>query len=897
MSNQNISTQILLDQVFIASVDTAIAIFDKDFCLSYINPTAENFFKLKKNQHIGQSIKDIHINSPETTQIFLNAEREIVAGGQFEYLLEQTINNKQRYLGIRLTGLRENKLIVGYLLLATDITLRHKAEIKLKTEEQHFRSLYDKAPSPYHSLDTNGRIKFVNQAWLNTLGYKEEDVLGRVFSDFLVAEQHDIFTRQFSHFKQQGEVHAVVFSMLHALGHKLAMSFEGMIVYNNQGEFSHSHCILLDVSSQHKLQQQLKKSEIRYRSIFLNLAAGLATADESGHFLSANPKFCDFLGYSEAELLKLTFRDITHPDDIPDSSELFNHLAKKQQNEKFAQIEKRYLHKSGKTVWGLLSYSWVNDLDGQPGYAIGLVQDITEQMNARQELEMTYFSLNQAADSVLWLTPQGNIIYVNEVACKSLGYRRDELLNMSLQTINPGFQAEDCEIIWQKIKQNKTVLIESTHRRKDGTEYPVEINTNYFKYGDQEINCCIARDITKRKQEEDNKAQLQREFQQTQKMEALGHLTGGIAHDFNNMLASILGFCNLIQMRYEQLDEKKLKSYLDAIKLAGDHGKELVEQMLRFSRNQPGEQQPVSLPPLIKEVVKMLKSTLPSSIEIQFDSNHKIPTILADPIQIHQALINLCLNARDALSGQGKIKIALTHRQNFGFECTTCHTRSHNNWVELTVSDNGSSIPEEIQHKIFDPFYSTKEVGKGTGIGLTVVNSILHQHQAHLILESHASEGTSFRLFFQIAKNQNICEPKPTFIDHTELPYKQLNARILVVDDDTAVLNVHGEFLKMKGMLPTTVNDSQQALDLFANNPDAFDLILTDQTMPGLTGIEFTKQIHYIRPEIPVILLTGWSDKINSKNSKQLGFEHFLTKPVNLEQLLQDIWGLLNTAH
>lgn len=229
------------------------------------------------------------------------------------------------------------------------------------------------------------------------------------------------------------------------------------------------------------------------------------------------------------------------------------------------------------------------------------------------------------------------------------------------------------------------------------------------------------------------------------------------------------------------------------------------------------------------------------------------------------------------------------------FECVTCHAQIESDWLELTISDNGVTIPEELQSKIFDPFFTTKEIGKGTGIGLTIVNNILHQHQAHLLLESQPGCGTRFRLFFPVPDNAEITKPEITSEDKPRPNYKQLNGRILLVDDDALVLNMHREYLEMQGMLPTAINDSQQALDLFVQDPEAFDLIITDQTMPGLTGLEFIKQIRYLRPHIPVFLLSGWSNNVNKHNASTRGVDRFLDKPVNHKQLLQDITDLLTT--
>ena len=251
----------------------------------------------------------------------------------------------------------------------------------------------------------------------------------------------------------------------------------------------------------------------------------------------------------------------------------------------------------------------------------------------------------------------------------------------------------------------------------------------------------------------------QQQLQQAQKMEAIGHLTGGIAHDFNNMLASIMGFTQLALEISSDIDNAKLNEYLQEVNLAGERARHLIAQMLSFSRRgKTKEYLPFDLSILIKEVVSMLRPMLPSSIVINYTADECVPMVKADPIKIHQVLMNLCINSRDALDGRGAIGLQLKHITEADNICSSCHSTVDGRFVAIVITDNGSGIAQEHIGKIFDPFYTTKDVGKGTGMGLSVVHGIMHDHLGHIILESEPGKGTQFQLLFPVEKEQQVIE-------------------------------------------------------------------------------------------------------------------------------------------
>ncbi len=384
---------------------------------------------------------------------------------------------------------------------------------------------------------------------------------------------------------------------------------------------------------------------------------------------------------------------------------------------------------------------------------------------------------------------------------------------------------------------------------------------------------------------------LQRQLLQAQKMEAIGQLTGGIAHDFNNILASILGYTELLQaISQTELNNPKAHEYLSRIEQSGMRARDLVAQMLAFSRGGSSESQPLLLEPMVKDALKMLHSTLPSSIELYTHIEDQLTTVMMDPVQFHQLMMNLCINARDAMSGVGTIDITIRRVEIHNKECASCYRSLNGEFEELIVKDSGNGVSTDALERIFEPFFTTKDVGKGTGMGLSMVHGIMHEHGGHILVDSVAGRGTSFHLLFPIISASNNS-------DHTELkdsiaidnPDNSTVKHILVVDDDEMVAEFEKELLTKRGYQVTIKHNSQEALELFSNNSKQFDLVLTDQTMPGMTGVEMSQKILALAPKTPIILCTGFSEYVDEKSAKKMGIHAFLNKPIDIQKLLDAI--------
>jgi len=392
-------------------------------------------------------------------------------------------------------------------------------------------------------------------------------------------------------------------------------------------------------------------------------------------------------------------------------------------------------------------------------------------------------------------------------------------------------------------------------------------------------------DITEFKQSEQFVTELQAQLFQARKMHTIGQLTGGFAHDFNNILASIIGYATLVLDKGEQSLESKFKDYLTEVYRAAKLGQSMVAQMLRFARSGSTEMTPAMISLLTRDAVQLMRPSMPSSIEMNLSIDDHLPSVATNAFKLSQMLMNLCVNAKDAMQGIGTLEISLNLQQLNRLTCSACGEVIDGQYIQLQVEDSGSGLSEQMLPHVFDPFFTTKEVGEGTGMGLSIVNNLIHEHHGHIHVDSEMGKGTCFKLLFPPSRKVSANQP---VIHLGTSRYKARNrGHILVVDDDTSVGTYITEVLRHHGHRATARFVSLEALDLFKEKPNAFDVIVTDQVMPGLTGFDLMSEAKRIRADIPVIICSAYSEDMNSDKAVDAGAEGYLRKPIDVDRLLQ----------
>jgi PAS domain S-box-containing protein len=498
--------------------------------------------------------------------------------------------------------------------------------------------------------------------------------------------------------------------------------------------------------------------------------------------------------------------------------------------------------------------------------------------------------LDQAGDAFFLHDFDGRFVEVNEWACESLGYSREELLQMTLFDVDvdarKGLHKEKS---WETLVPGHPETLYGTHRRKDGTTFPVEVRIVLVEEGENSYLQGLARDISERKQAEVEKEKLETQLRQAQKMEAIGTLAGGIAHDFNNLLSPILGYSELILL--DQSVDSKTKDKIQAILSASIRAKELVKQILTFSRRSEHQLAPLFLQPVVKEALKLLRSSIPTSIELKQQIDPNCGTVLADPGQIHQIVMNLCTNAYQAMKGaSGIISVSLSQEELTTADLASKIGLSAGQYLKLVVEDSGEGMDHETLKRIFEPYYTTKTKEKGTGLGLAVVHGIIKKYGGEINVYSEPGKGSRFNIYLPVISEETLLKE--------DAHAKQLptgTGRILFVDDEKQITELGQTFLEMLGYQVTSCNDPTEALSIFNNDPSQFDLVITDMTMPKMTGALLSQELLKVREDLPIIMCTGFSEAMDEEAAKQFGIRDFLMKPVSSLELAQAVRTVLDT--
>lgn len=490
-------------------------------------------------------------------------------------------------------------------------------------------------------------------------------------------------------------------------------------------------------------------------------------------------------------------------------------------------------------------------------------------------------ALDAAADGVVITDVYGNIIWVNPAYEILTGYMLQDVKGNNPRLLKSGRQDPAFyEDLWSTIKSGNVWKGELWNRRKDGTLYLEEQSiTPVDENGVITHFIAIKRDISKQHK-------LQNQLNMTQRIEAIGSLTAGVAHNFNNKLASILGYAELSIEEAEKYSNDDLSDYLNEISIAGKLARDLVRQMMSFSRNEVHKSESVDVSELAKESIKILSSSLPSAIQLH-SRFEDVPNISVDTVMFHQIMLTLVANSSDAMNGKGVITIGL-NKQNFSdVECGSCHETINGDYVVLSVQDTGHGINNKDINNIFLPFFTTREMSGGIGMGLSALHGMLHEQQGHVLVESEINQGTEFRLLFPVIEDETVDKVDAD----SNLISNVSNISIMLVDDEVSVANVLAEILRHYDYKVTVETDSKSALVNLSEKPDAYDLVITDKDMPNLSGIELAEQISEINQEIPVILITGYD--ANSVGNNNQYIKSVLSKPFETTDLINSIKNLL----
>ena len=534
------------------------------------------------------------------------------------------------------------------------------------------------------------------------------------------------------------------------------------------------------------------------------------------------------------------------------------------------------------------------DENDNPQYLLGISEDITERKMAETALRESERKLHAIFDHHYQLTglidTEGRLLASNRTALNLAGAEESEVIGRYFWD-GPWWKPSQRPALKNAVERaarGEFIRFETNHPAADGEIRYIDFSLSPVRDDDGNVIYIVpeGRDITEIRRAEAGKAALQEQLNQAQKMEAIGTLAGGIAHDFNNILSAIIGFTE-ISLR-DAPQGSKLKENLQRVLNAGIRAGDLVKQILTFSRQSDREIKPVQIKSITKEALKLIRASLPATIEIEQDIQSESP-VLADPTQIHQIIMNLCTNAAQAMQGtSGKMRVNLTD-VTLGKEIIEAHTDiDPGNFIKLSVSDSGSGISPEIQDRIFDPFFTTKQPGQGTGLGLSMVHGIVKDCKGFITVESTPKQGTNFHVFLPTIET----ETDERVVTRAPLP--KGTERVLFVDDEPNQVDIGTQILELLGYTVTAITSSHEALEIFRNSPEAYDLVVTDMTMPKMTGDRLAKEILAIRPDIPIIISTGYSERITPDTANALGIKEMIMKPAVVGEIATTVRRVLD---
>ena len=768
------------------------------------------------------------------------------------------------------------------LSLVYDCTEHRKAEKTLRESEEKFALAFDATPD---ALNINrledGKFIDVNQGYLTWSGYTREEVVGNTSEEINLwydpKDREELVRRlletgycenlEAKFCKKDGTVTDGLMSAR-------------LLSINNT---THIISITRNMDALKRVEREQYRQKVLFETIFNSLTDGVLVTDVNRVIQTANDGVSKTFGYSPQELVGKSAELLYAKREIFDSvgDKLFTVDANKNENLHIAQ----YKHRSGRLfsgeTFGTKLFNCENEWIGN----LGIMRDISERERDQKERLGLKTAIEQANDVIVITDYLGNITYVNPAFEKVTGYAKSEVVGRNPRILKSGQHEEVFyEDFWKTITSGKIFTGRMVNKRKDGTCYTEEATVSPIVDNLGKIVSFIAikRDITEQ-------LLLESQLQQAQKMESVGRLTGGVAHDFNNILGVILGYAGMALRNSDP--EDKLYNDLSIIYDAATRSAEIVRQLLMFSRQQTVVPQIIDLNGAVEGMLKMLRRLIGEDIELSWKPYPGVLPIKIDPSQMDQILANLCVNARDAIRGNGKLTITTDKKV---FDSRTQKSpipfTSGAEYIQLLVSDDGSGIDTAEVDKIFEPFFTTKEVGQGTGLGLSTVYGIVQQNEGDISVSSRKGEGSCFTISLPLS-DAPLSLSKDSGLARVN---EGQNETVLLVEDDLTLLEMTRRMLKKTGYNVLPANGGGEALRLARKNDVKIDLMLTDVVMPEMNGKELSDQMKKINPEMKILFMSGYTSNVIGHNGVLDEGFHFISKPFSRKALSDKIREILD---
>ncbi|WP_175530221.1 hybrid sensor histidine kinase/response regulator [Desulfobacula phenolica] len=858
------------------------------------NEAACNFYGYSKEEITSLSIFDINALTTEQVVKEMNKtkfENKLVFNFPHR-LASGEIREVEVYSGPVQSG--ENTFLYSII---QDITKRKQAEQKIKSHADNLSIIFNSVPNILAIVNDKGRIEMINNKG-TAFGRKEkEEFLGlwggevlncltsfdgkgcgrnsdcsecpvrmRVMSTFKTEKSHIDEECQMTFFIDDKEMFLnflISTSLLKLNGDKKVL------------------LSLTNITERKQSEQSLIESEIRFSEMFEHMSSGAAVYEpikkgDDFIFKAFNAAAEKITRIKRKNVLGKRLLEI-----FPnmDKTGFLDVLQEVWKSGKEVHLEPFYYKDNVRKGWR------ENRIYKLPsGEVVALFDDVTlriESESAIKKSEKKYRTLfHKSNDGIIVHNLNGQILDINNKIEQMLDYQTDDFTQLNLKELLPPFDMEILKEVLEETKIKGYTKFETKLNRHDGSIIDVEVSSSIVDQNAGTVQS-IVRDLTDQKE-------MEKRVLHSQKMESIGSLAGGIAHDFNNILFPIVG---MSEMLLEDMPEQSpVHENVQVILKAGQRAAKLVQQILTFSRQNEHKVIPVRIQQVLKEVLRLTRSTIPSNIEIVQQIQHDCGLVMADPTQIHQVAMNIITNAFHAIEFEGGIITVLLKEILLEGDDLVSTSLGSDRYAKLSISDNGHGILPELMNKIFEPYFTTKGQGKGTGLGLSVVYGIIKDHKGEITVDSEPQKGTTFNIFLPIMKKTSVVRQ----IKAGDQPTG--DERVLLVDDEESIIKISSQMLIRLGYKVTSFVNSLEALEAFKDKPDTFDIVITDMTMPLMTGNQLAKELMTIRPNIPIVMCTGFSESIDQEKAKASGFKGLLMKPIFKSDMANMVRKVLDKA-
>lgn len=627
-----------------------------------------------------------------------------------------------------------------------------------------------------------------------------------------------------------------------------------------------------DITERKRAEEALREERNRAQE-YLDVAGVILLAlDKQGLVTLLNRKGREVLGFeNEEDLLGMEWFETCLPAASADKVRSVFKRILAGEYERFEYVDDDVRTQTGE----IRTISWhtaiLHDAEGNAIGTLSSGQDVTDSKRAERQNALLATAVDQADESIVITDSDATVQYVNPAFERVTGYSRAEIVGKNPRILKSGKQDRVFyEEMWNRLTKGEVWYGQMVNKRKDGSEFQEEASISPIKDARGRITNYVGvkRDIT-------HEVELDSQLRQAHKMEAIGTLASGIAHDFNNLLQAMLGYAVLA--RRKTAGDKQVSASLQQVIEAGNRATELVSQILAFSRRTERRFLPVQLDQVVREAAKLLRPSLPSTIDLRVDIDPKCRAVIGDATEMHQVIMNICTNAYQAMRDTGGVLEILVHETSVDAVRASSHPLlEEGDYVRVVVVDTGCGMPPETLERVFDPYFTTKEAGEGTGLGMATVRGIVEGGGGAVTIDSVPGEGTTVEVLMPIPKWRDL----PAEGTLAESGDAHGTERVLFVDDEPMLVELVRQDLQEFGYSVEARTSSVEALEAFRSDPSKFDVVITDQTMPNLTGIELSRQLLQLRPDVPVVLCTGFSDLVDDKVARKAGIRELVPKPV-----------------